>query len=162
MKMIRHRAWKIMISRNLDGDLDDGERRRLENHLLTCRTCRETYRAYRSTRSLMSSGIGGTCVQSRGNGVTPGAGYPRRALSLKIRPRLLALAASILLVIFVSSMLFLAPSRRDETAYPLTTRLDEPLERYFYYVDRRFSETTLTGMDEPMGAYFGITVADAR
>jgi anti-sigma factor RsiW len=164
MKMIRHRAWKIMISRNLDGDLDDGGRRRLENHLLSCRTCRETYRDYRTMRSLVRSGIGDTCVRAREDDATPvtGAGISRRALSLKVRPRVLALAASILLVIVVASMLFLVPFRTDETGYPLTTQLDKPLERYFYYVEERFSETTLTGMDEPMGAYFEITVADAR
>jgi hypothetical protein len=59
-------------------------------------------------------------------------------------------------------MFLLASFRTEETGYPLTTQLDEPLERYFYYVEERFSETTLTGMDEPMGAYFEITVAEAR
>jgi anti-sigma factor RsiW len=162
MKMNMHRAWKIMISRNLDGDLDEGERRRLENHLLSCRACRETCRAYRAMSSLMRGGIGDTCVRSREEDASQGAGDSRRARSPRVRPRVLALAASILLVVFVSSMLFLVPSRTEDAGYFLATQLDKPLERYFSYVEERFSETTLAGMDEPMGAYFEITVADAR
>jgi hypothetical protein len=165
--MSRCGRWKLEISRFLDHDLDEVERRRLLDHMGVCAECRAVYRAYVEMSGSLRRAVVDACISGIGaeNRTTPPLREPetareggRRSLPIT-RPRVFAVAASVLFVLFAATFLFFSSNRKGESLFSFASELDSPLGRYFYYVDKRFSDSTLTGVNEPMGAYFAITVA---
>jgi Putative zinc-finger len=138
--MSKCRYLKKQISRYIDNDLDDSERRWLESHMALCEECTRVYTGYTAMKNLVRNSYAGHIPEMTGNRLAesnaakPAKQYPFSVWNVGTR-----LAAMILLGVSLYTGIFIfLPGKPDDHA-PLVIEsescpiMNSPLGALVYY-----------------------------